>query len=163
MAVIWNGLTKTMPSTTTAQAPMTTHPRPPSPLRVIRPLEDAHDAVLDSKVDISVFSRLPASTSVGDATNDVPGPPSRCATPEVTGSRPAQPAAPCLSVIVQALSPRSRSIAPFSAAYIRVATYCSSSTCSVTRYAAWAGPMPSGGAYMSGKPGSVSRVLRASR
>ena len=49
----------------------------------------------------------------------------------VTGSSPAQPAGPFLSVMVQVSPSRVRSTAPFSAAYISVATYVSRSTVSL--------------------------------
>ncbi len=64
----------------------------------------------------------------------------------VTGSSPAQPCGPALSVIVQSSLLRERSTAPFSAAYIIVATYVERSTVSSRTYFACAGPMPSGGA-----------------
>ena len=53
--------------TTRKQPPMTDPPTPPKPLLAISPEALAQDRVLDSKEAISVLSRLPASTSLGDA------------------------------------------------------------------------------------------------
>ena len=92
----------------------------------------AQVSTLLSNRAISSLSRRPAETSFLLAVNDEPGPPRMWAMSVVTGSRPAQPAGPALSVIVQeSFSPRVRSTAPFSAACISVATYVVRSTVSL--------------------------------
>ena len=92
----------------------------------------AQVSTLLSNRSTSSLSRSPADTSFFCAVNDEPGPPRMWAMSVVTGSSPAQPAGPALSVIVQeSFWPRVRSMAPFSAACMRVATYVVRSTVSL--------------------------------
>jgi hypothetical protein len=145
-AVIEKGFQIAQTSISPKPASTSRPPSPPRPLLTMVPDDRPHVSTLLSKRSSSSLSRSPAETSFLEAVNDEPGPPRMWAVSVVTGSSPAQPCGPALSVIVQASSwLRVRSTAPFSAAYISVATYVVRSTFSSMTYFACAGPMPAGG------------------